>query len=369
MKRIKVALTCIMISIVYPVMLISCNNAEIIPTPTSTSIPTQAPTLTPPPTSTPTSIPTSTPTLAPTPTATPIPTLPPSSASLTQTQLHLKEGDIIHIRMVTEQEISSTIEGLQQDLIQKVGYGYTYTVTSVDAEGNFSIDIVYDWILLEQESDLGKFQFDSSDPPEEIPLEAEGYNALLGKSFSMKMTHRGEILEIEGLDEMYSEMIDDLGITDEAEREQMEQLLQDQFGEEALKEQMGNIVMDYPEGPIQVGETWTQRVESTVMVPLIFDTTYSIRSFENGIATIDARSIITPDPDAEMLDLGYAKIGYNLSGEQEGVTILDVETGLIISGTMTQTLTGEMTISMEDEEMTVPISLLGETTIEMGMEE
>ena len=183
------------------------------------------------------------------------------------------------------------------------------------------------------------------------------------------MNSQGEIIHIEGLDEMYIEMIDDLDIADEVEREQMKQLFRDQFGDETLKGQMGKMMMEYPAGPIHVGDTWTESMESTAIVPLVIETTYTLRSYENGMATIDSKSIITLHPDAEMLDLGYAKIGYNLSGEQEGTTILDVETGLTISATITQTLSGEMTMIMEEEELTVPMSILGETTIEMVMEE
>jgi hypothetical protein len=369
MKKTRIALICMMVWFIYSGTLVSCSSMGALPTPTATSIPTQAPTLTPKPTltSTPTSTPTITHSSTPTPTSTS--TSVTASDVLPQMQLNLKEGEVFHIRMVSDQEISTTVEGQKQEIIQKIGYGYTYTVTSVDAEGNVSIDIVYNWILLEQETDFGKVQFDSSNPPEEIPPEAEGYNALLGKGFSIRITPQGEILDIEGLDEMYMGMIDDLDITDETEREQMKQLFRDQFGNDALKEQMGNLMMDYPEGPIRVGDTWTQSVESTAIVPLIIETTYFLRSYENGIATIDARSTITTHPDAEMLDLGYAKIGYNLSGEQEGTTLLDVETGLTLNGTITQTLSGEMTMIMEDEEMTVPMSILGVTTIEMIMEE
>jgi hypothetical protein len=284
-------------------------------------------------------------------------------------QLNLKEGDRFIIRMVMDQQISSKIEGQKEDILQKIGFSYTYNVTGIDPDGNISVQIVYDWVLLEQESAYGKVEFDSSSPPEVIPPEAEGYNALLGKGFSMVMTSQGEIIEINGLNEMYSEMIDDLGITDEAERQQMEQLIHDQFGEEALKEQMGNIMMKYPEGPVMVGDTWTQSGETSIMTTLIIETTYSLSSYEEGVAIFDAKSTITPHPDMEIVDFGYAKIGYSLSGEQEGKTIVDTNTGLTLNGSMTQTLTGEMTIIMDDEELTVPISIFGTTTIEMVMEE
>jgi hypothetical protein len=371
MKKKRIALICIIAWFGCSGISTACSGLGASPTPTATPIPTQAPTSTPKPTltSTPTSTPTITPSSTPTPTPTPTPTLATTSDVLPQIQLNLQEGDVLYIRMVSDQEISTTFEGEKQDILQTIGYGFTYTVTSVVPEGNMSINIVYDWILIEQETDFGKVQYDSSDPPEEIPPEAESYNALLGKGFSIIMTSQGEIIEVEGLDEMYNEMIDSLDITDETEREQMKQLFRDQFGDEALKEQMGTMMMDYPEGPIRVGDSWTQSIGSTMIAPLITETTYSLRSYENGIATIDAKSIITSDPEAEMLDFGYAKIGYSLSGEQEGTTLLDVETGLTLNGTITQTLSGEMTMIMDDEEMTVPMSILGETTIEMVMVE
>jgi len=267
--------------------------------------------------------------------------------------------------MVSDQDISSTVEGQQENIHQKIGFIYTHTVTDVDVEGNLSMDVVYDWVLLEQEYEFEKVVFDSSDPPEEIPPEAIGYSALLGRVFSMKMTSLGEVLEITGINEMYSEILDDLDITDVNEREQMELLLRDQFGEEAIKEQCKNIVLDYPEGPIQIGDTWTSTAETAMLMSMITENTYTLREYDGEIATIDVSSIITSNPEAEMLDFGYVKIGYSLSGEQEGVILVDVERGMTFSSIITQTLSGEMNMVIGGEEVTVPMSILGTVSVEM----
>ena len=310
------------------------------------------------PTPTPTSTHTPTPTMTPTITPTPTPVI------IRELRLRPKQKNVFNVRMISDQEIIQTIEGDEQVTLQKIGFDIKYEVTGVDQAGNTWFDVVYVWILYEQDGPAGKISYDSSNPPQVIPPAALGYSALLGKGFSMKISSEGKVLEIEGLEEMYAAMLDALDIEDDETRTMMEEMLQQNFGEEALQNQANNCVIDFPEGTIQIGDSWTATAEISVMVSMLVESTYTLRALDGNMATIDVQSTIKPDPEAEMMEIGPIKIGYNLSGEQQGTVELDIETGWSMNTRMTQDLSGEMVIIMEEEELVIPVVMKSTTTVE-----
>jgi hypothetical protein len=278
--------------------------------------------------------------------------------------MNLQVGEVYQIRMISDQQISQSVEGETQDTLQTFGYGYTYTVTDVDENGNIWVDARYNWALFEQDGPLGSVSYDSDNPPEVIPDAAIGFHGLVGNGFSIKFSPDGLILDITGLDEMYAGMLDDMGITDDTTRAQMEQVFQEQFGEEALSEQLNNIILQLPGEAIQVGDTWTVSADSSAIAPMMIETTYTLLSLKGNIATIDVSSIVSPDPDGGIMDLGLFQIGYSLHGEQEGFLEVDVNTGLTMNFTLNQSMTGEMVMYMDGEELSVPTTIEATTTIE-----
>jgi hypothetical protein len=333
--------------------LTACSAGEIFVEPTSTHTRTPSPTRTPTPSETPT----------PTITPSPSPTITPTPQSI-QMRLNLEQGEIYQIQMVNKQEITQLIEGKAEVMHQTLGLGYTYEITEVQSNGNYWITVLYNWALYEQQTSLGEISYDSSDPPDVVPPEALGYKALLGNGFSIRVTPRGRIIEVLGLEEMQSNMIDEMGITDEAMRQEMEQVLQDLYSIEAMKDQLKFLPFEYPEHPIQVGEPWSDSSEITVMVPLRIENTYTLREVEDGIGTIGASSIITPDLEAEPTDFGDFMVRYDISGSQELTITMDLEKGWQTDSIGVQKLSGDMILFVEEDQISIPIFINTETHVE-----
>jgi len=344
MKHIKNMLFRLCLLAVLWIPLTACGAGEIFVEPTSTHTQTPSPTRTPTPSKTPT------PTLNPSPS--PTATQTPQSI---QMRLNLNQGEMYQIRVVNEQEITQLVEGKAEVIHQTLGLGYTYQITEVQSNGDCWIAVLYNWVLYEQQTSLGEISYDSSDPPDLVPPEALGYKALLGNGFSIQITPRGKILEVLGLEEMQSNMIDDMGITDEATRKEMEQVLQDLYSIEAMKDQLKGLPFEYPEHPIQVGEPWSDSSETTVIVPLHIENTYTLRDVQDGIATIIASSIITPDLDAEPTDFGDFTVRYEISGSQELTITMDLEKGWQTDSVGEQKLSGDMILFVEEDQISIPI--------------
>ncbi|HSA98833.1 MAG TPA: DUF6263 family protein, partial [Candidatus Nitrosotenuis sp.] len=258
-----------------------------------------------------------------------------------------------------------TIDSQEMNTEQTMGFGLSFTATETDPEGNVWVDVQYEWVQFKQNNATGETEYDSRNPSDETIPSLIGIDALVGKGYSMKVSPSGEILKIAGIETMISELLKDLDTKDEALVTQMEESFKKQYSEEALKEQAGNMIVEFPEGAVQIGDTWASRVSSTSLVPLAAETTYTLLAYEEGIATIGMKSMISSVPEKSETDLGLYKIRYNLSGTQEGTIAVDTAVGWSASSTITQTVAGEMVLVMDKEETTVPILLVSIVTVEM----
>lgn len=334
--------------------------------PTETSRPTATPTLTPTATPTETPLPTATRTERPTVQATAtLPAAPGGTPVSVLLRMNLHPEDEFHVRLLTEQQINQTIEGQSFDTEQRIGYEYSYRVASVDGAGNSWVEVVYTWVHFEQDTVLASVLYDSENPPAEIPQGAEAFSALVGSGFSMLITPQGKVLEIEGLEAMYDRMLAEIDFDDPALEQQFRQTISQQFGEETLKQQMNNTTLEFPEGEIQVGDSWTASAELTSGTPMLIQTTNTLQAVEGSIATVDVHSTVRPNPEAGPIEFGMFQIEYNVSGEQNGVVQVDLESGLS-SSQVRQSLSGEMVMAAEGQRVTVPLSIRSLIQVEVS---
>ncbi len=276
----------------------------------------------------------------------------------------VQEGESYHLRMSMDQHITQSMEGMESEITQTMGFGCVFTTTEVDADGNAWLDMVYDWISVEQDSAMGSFKYNSDAPDGEAPQAALGFVALLNKGFEMQVAPSGEILALRGIEEMLDEMLVELEVPEE-QREQLKEQLGGEFNEESLMEQMGQIVIEYPEGEVRIGDTWTSTAKAGGSMPLIITATYTLQAVEEGVATVGVTSTLTSDPEAEAMDLESYKLRYAITGVQEGVIKVDIASGWSQNSAITQTVSGEMIFITEEEEMSIPLSLLSVVKVEM----
>lgn len=259
-----------------------------------------------------------------------------------QLRLCLQAGESYNLRMVAEQKISQTIQEQTQDILQTIGTGYTFDVEDVDFDGSITVKVTYHSILFKQDGPMGKFEYDSSDPPAEIPPMAMGFNALVGQSFTMIISPEGNVKDIYGVDEMLSNMIEQLDLPDFPMMDDLMKNLKGQFGDEALKENMEKMMAVFPDSPVGIGDRWTKRLVLSRGFPMILDNTWTLKARKDGLAIIEVRSVVEPNEEAPPIDMGIMKINYKLSGEQKGTMEIQEITGWPVQGELTQKFSGQV---------------------------
>ena len=278
-------------------------------------------------------------------------------------RLNFQNGAVYRFRMLTTQDLSQTFDGQTFDISTQTGFEYTYTVTSMDPDGSAWVDVLYTRALYETDTVFGSVSYDSADPPGQIPEGAESFAAIVGSGFSMRVGPDGDIQEIQSLDDLYDQMLAALDLPDPEMRQAIELTFREQFGEQAMKDQLGSLLFDFPEGSLRVGDSWTSTEETAVMLPIVVENTYTLVGFDENTALIEVRSEISTGTKEGGLDLGLFAVDFTLTGSQEGLIQIDLRTGLTNSN-IDQTLRGEMTILAQGEEITVPLNIRQTVQIE-----
>jgi len=257
-------------------------------------------------------------------------------------KLRLEPGKSYGAKMIADQTITQTLMGQTQTITQSIGMGYTYQVQSVDPDGSMWVKITYDWVSYKQDSPMGKVSYDSANPPATVPEAAIGYAALVGRGFSAKITPTGEMTDVRGADQMVAEILGAMNLPAGSARDQVEALLRTQLSDEALKDSFEKAALFYPDKPIAVGDSWSGQIALASGMPMILDTTWTLKARKNGVATVETRSDARPNPGAKPLELAGMSISYELSGVQSGSMDLDEKTGWLLGGTLKQDVSGKV---------------------------
>ena len=270
-------------------------------------------------------------------------------------RLRLEKGKSYGIKMTVQQKIAQTIQGNKVDVDQTMGMEYTFDVLEVKDDGTMTVKVTYHAVQMKMDGPMGKVDYDSANPPDEVPKLAQGLAALVGQSFTLDFTPEGRVTRVEGLDAVLARMIEKLELPAGAMKKMMEDQLKKQFGDKAMRETMEQLMAMYPEGPVGIGDSWTKKVKLTKAFPLEMENTYVLKERKGGVAILDTRSTLKSDPKAEPMKMGPLSLSYDLTGKQEGQVEMDEATGWTLGAKMTQEFSGKM--KMEGAPgMTEPLS-------------
>ncbi len=266
-----------------------------------------------------------------------------STTTETRTQTQIQGMDV-NVSMTMQMDHDVVFEEGSDDTV--VG---RYTTTSVSAE-------------MGGMPGLDQVPFDMNDL----------YQGMVGVTFTLVMTHGGEMVEFEGLEAMMEAMMNRLEAPDEL-RAMVSQFLEGNFGEDQVKQMAGQSGLSMPDRPVAVGDTWTDSVSA---LGIEVETTYTLTDRSDGLASIDATATVSGAEDAGFEFPGAPSVPglemrfENLSGALEGSYELDEATGLASAYSMNMTMETDMVMEMPQAEgqpaggSSMSMSMSMETTVE-----
>ncbi|MEL6846290.1 MAG: DUF6263 family protein, partial [Bacteroidota bacterium] len=266
--------------------------------------------------------------------------------------------------VVNDQVITQTVRGREQVIKQKMGMGYLYEVIAAK-ENRFDLKVSYYRMSLSQENDMMpsmNSEYDSASPNDETlsPI-AIPFKAQLNKSFEISLDRKANIIEVRGTTEMIdaivAEILEEMG---EGAEGQLRASLEKSMSPENMKAAMGQFIVKLPDNPVSKGESWEENTSVYSMMRFNSEKKYSVSELTNKMITLSLEGELFTDDDA-MMDLGAMQIPVGLGGTITGETELSLKTGFVNNSQQKMEILGEL----EMQGMTIPMSIVNETTISL----
>jgi hypothetical protein len=289
-----------------------------------------------------------------------------SGAAATQLQWKLAKGKTYYQRTVIEQQINQDIMGQQQKTELSMGTGLKLQVLDVDAQGNMRIQYTYLWTRLKQVNPMAQADYDSSSKSP-VPEGAEGFAALVGQSYTIKMTPKGHVVDVNGVEQLRDAVLKKLPAGADTTMGMNPVAM---YIDPASVKQMAEANMAiYPDKSVNLGESWTREMAMKMGFTTITQYKWTLQKQEAGVATIGLAATLRTDPNSPPMDAMGMKVKSDLSGTQEGTLQMAEATGLIMSTKERQQLKGQLKIAASADApptMVIPMTIDTQVTGEMG---
>ncbi len=289
-----------------------------------------------------------------------------ASAAAVRLQLKLEKGKTYYQRSVFEQRISQTVMGQEQVINQSMGTGLKLDVLDVDSQGNMRLRETFTWIASKQVGPMGVVEYDSAQQATP-PAGAEAAAAILGQSYTVKVSPRGDVLDVNGIDELREAVHKKL--PPGADVSLSANAIALYMDKKNVKEMTQATLAMYPDKPIEQGESWGKKSTFAVGFGMITDAKYTLQKREGGVAVIATSAAVRSDPNGPGMEAQGMKMRFDLAGTQSGTIRMEEATGLLLLDESRQQLKGQIRLSAPggDAAQTMDIPVVFDTNSKLEM--
>lgn len=252
-----------------------------------------------------------------------------SGSEETSLRFKMKEGN--SYEYVMSVDIDQEVMGQKN----KVVVGTTFTMVPTGSQDSTqTVKATYDRFALNMDAAGMSMEIDTEKPVSATDGDLEQnpmlmvqrlFSAIKGKSFSFEVNENGELTSVSGVQELLNAIVDSAGLPEEM-KAQMLASMEDQFSEQAIKDQFSTFFSAFANRKVKVGDTWDLTTETKGRMGGKFDNTYIVKAIEGKNVTLGVNTKVT-GTQAE-----------SLSGTQTGTMVIDTDLGMIKTGEMNQDL-------------------------------
>lgn len=152
-----------------------------------------------------------------------------------------------------------------------------------------------------------------------MQLPSKMFSIIKGKSFTMQVNEKGEIVSVTGFDKIGEAVIAEMNLPAEM-KPMMRARFQKQFSDDQVKEMFSQWFSVYPNKPVKIGDTWKTKTAITGLEQTA-STVYTVKNIKENKVYIGGQSKVAGDKSSETIT---SKL------------IIDANTGLMLDGVFDQ---------------------------------
>jgi hypothetical protein len=282
-------------------------------------------------------------------------------------KLNLEKNKVYRFMTTSEQAISQTINGVQQNTA--VNSVYAASIKMVESTPGFIVaEVRFDTIrtitnamgkvtAIESSKEGNMSSSDMSDVLSCI------MNRLSRNSLYVKMDYAGKVIELINASMLSGILLKDTAsITGSMASVTKAQVL-GMVNEKALKTMAEMFTGNLPGRQVRTGDTWTLTINSNsggMLLDII--TSYKLGNISGSNASISAESNIQPSANAAPMNYGGASVNYDdLKGLGKTEMVIDSRTGLVVESSSKTHIAGNLHISVQNNNIELPMEINGES--------
>jgi hypothetical protein len=273
-----------------------------------------------------------------------------------------KVGDEYVWTQVTKQTIKQSVMGMDQTTETSYEGEFVLKIASLTPTGA-KIETTFKKLKNETKSAAANVLMDSEGDTSKT--ENKIFRLMMDKPFFMYMDKRGVIEKIENVENLWSGF-KNLGL-DERTMTAMQQSMEQLMGKNALKGNMEQAFIPYPDKKIKQGDTWKSTTKAPLNFPLNIENTWTLSQVEGTTAKLLADgNYVTTDKEKTISLPGGFNAKMDLGGQNALKGTVNVKTGWPTNLSMLSELKGKMTLlagGMVPEDMDIPMEITSESSL------
>jgi len=287
-----------------------------------------------------------------------------SGSVMAQTTLryNLKVGEKYGLKQLTTQAIEQNISGMTQNIKNTIGGDVVVTIKGKSGDV-YTSEIVFESMLFKMESMMMNITYDSKDEAADMtnPLN-KTFSLIVGHPFQMKFDDRGNILDVEGFEEVMNKLV--TVFSDNPQQgEMMKKTLSGQFSDENMKHSLSSMFLVYPAEKVKVGTKWTNNTKMMQPVTINNVFNYHVDTVSKDVVTLSGSGTMGTEEGQSMKQMGMIQ-HFDLKGDLSFSASIDTKTGWPTEIKLTQNLDGNVAIESEQlpAPMEMPMKIKSEST-------
>ena len=282
-------------------------------------------------------------------------------------KLNLEKNKVYRFRSTSEQAISQTMNGVQQNTA--VTSVYVASIKMVESTPDFIVaEVRFDTIQTITNA-MGKVttirssnegNISSSDMSDVLSCVM---NRLSRNSLYVKMDYAGKVIELINASMLSGILLKDTasitGVTAAVTKTQVVGMV----NEKALQTMTEMFTWNLPARQVGIGDTWTLTINANsggMLLDII--TSYKLGNISGSNAGISAESNIQTAVNATPINYGEAKVTYDdLKGIGKTEMVVNSNTGLVMESSSKTHITGNLHISVQNTNIELPMEISSES--------